>query len=103
MSRTRAPRAPLTVVPCSTLLQVPFLNLMSNIVERAGAVHVRLGGNTQDTAAMVNATQDGKILEKNLAGITNPVGHLCSTVCDVVSPLCRRRRRRLSSRLMCCT
>ncbi|KAF8995400.1 glycoside hydrolase family 79 protein [Cyathus striatus] len=38
----------------STFLQVPFLNLMANLVERAGSVYVRLGGNTQEHARMVD-------------------------------------------------
>jgi hypothetical protein len=57
----------------SSLIQVPFLNLMSNLVERAGAVHVRLGGNSQETATLVNSTADGRILEKDYQGLTNPV------------------------------
>lgn len=56
----------------SSFLQVPFLNLMSNIVERGGEVRVRLGGNTQDFAWMVDSLSDGKILEKDLNGVSNP-------------------------------
>ncbi|KDR78254.1 hypothetical protein GALMADRAFT_266767 [Galerina marginata CBS 339.88] len=55
-----------------SVLQVAFLNLMSNIQQRAGAVHIRVGGNTQETATLVMSTPDGKILEKNLHGVTNP-------------------------------
>ena len=62
-----------------TLLQVPFLNLMSNIVHRAGSVRVRVGGNTQETALMVsslpsspNGHNNGAILEKNITGASNP-------------------------------
>lgn len=36
-----------------THLQVPFLNLIANIVERAGAIAIRLGGNTQELATLV--------------------------------------------------
>ncbi|TFK29184.1 hypothetical protein FA15DRAFT_610933 [Coprinopsis marcescibilis] len=56
----------------SSILMVPFLNLMSNIIRRAGNVHVRVGGNTQETAVLVPSTQSGRILEKNLSGVTNP-------------------------------
>ncbi|KAG5336999.1 hypothetical protein C0989_011248 [Termitomyces sp. Mn162] len=56
----------------STLLQVPFLNLMSNLQERSGRVNVRVGGNTQETAQMVDSTPDGRILEKNITGASNP-------------------------------
>ncbi|KAG6876773.1 hypothetical protein C0992_011829 [Termitomyces sp. T32_za158] len=57
-----------------TLLQVPFLNLMANLQERSGRVNVRVGGNTQETARMVDSTPDGKILEKNITGASNPYG-----------------------------
>ncbi|KAG6872145.1 hypothetical protein C0995_012556 [Termitomyces sp. Mi166 len=56
----------------STLLQVPFLNLMANLQERSGRVNIRVGGNTQETARMVDSTPDGKILEKNITGASNP-------------------------------
>ncbi|KAH9850912.1 hypothetical protein C2E23DRAFT_734171 [Lenzites betulinus] len=56
----------------STRLFVPFLNLMSLIVQRVGAVHVRVGGNTQDTAYMVDSFPDGRILEKDKEDASNP-------------------------------
>ncbi|KJA24887.1 glycoside hydrolase family 79 protein [Hypholoma sublateritium FD-334 SS-4] len=37
----------------STFLQVPFLNLLANIQERAGSVLIRIGGNTQEFATLV--------------------------------------------------
>ena len=40
-----------------THLQVPFLNLMANIVERAGSVYLRWGGNTQEYARLVPDTE----------------------------------------------
>ena len=52
---------------------VPFLNFMSIVAERAGAVHVRVGGNTQDTAYVVDSLPDGKFLEKNKEDSSNPV------------------------------
>ena len=52
---------------------VPFLNFMSIIAERAGGVHIRVGGNTQETAYMVDSLPDGKILEKDKEDATNPV------------------------------
>ncbi|KAF8893584.1 hypothetical protein BD779DRAFT_1669853 [Infundibulicybe gibba] len=48
----------------STHLQVPFLNLMGNLQQRGGAVHVRLGGNTQEFAALVPELSDGKTFSK---------------------------------------
>ncbi|KAF5329457.1 hypothetical protein D9619_009103 [Psilocybe cf. subviscida] len=56
----------------SSFLQVPFLNLMANIQQRAGRVVVRVGGNTQETAVLVDSTPDGRILEKDMRGISNP-------------------------------
>ncbi|KAK0192626.1 hypothetical protein F5146DRAFT_1136454 [Armillaria mellea] len=56
----------------SSLIQVPFLNLIANIQERSGGVRIRVGGNTQETAKMVPELSDGKILEKDLTQVTNP-------------------------------
>ncbi|KAH9886696.1 glycoside hydrolase family 79 protein [Cubamyces lactineus] len=53
-------------------LHVPFLNLMSIVAERAGAVHIRVGGNTQETAFMVDSLPDGKILAKDKEDASNP-------------------------------
>ncbi|KJA24885.1 glycoside hydrolase family 79 protein [Hypholoma sublateritium FD-334 SS-4] len=53
----------------SSLLQVPFLNLMANIQERAGSVLVRLGGNTQEYAVMVDTLPDGHTIAKQRATI----------------------------------
>ena len=46
---------------------------MSNLQQRAGRVVIRVGGNTQETAVLVDSTPDGKILEKDLTRISNPV------------------------------
>ncbi|KAF7336209.1 Glyco-hydro-79C domain-containing protein [Mycena venus] len=54
----------------STFLQVPFLNLMANIVQRAGSVMVRVGGNTQESAKLVDTLRNGRVLAKNLTGVT---------------------------------
>ncbi|KAF8994926.1 hypothetical protein BDQ17DRAFT_1412398 [Cyathus striatus] len=45
---------------------------MANLQQRGGKVQVRVGGNTQETAVLVDSTPDGKILEKDLSGVTNP-------------------------------
>ncbi|TFK94473.1 glycoside hydrolase family 79 protein [Polyporus arcularius HHB13444] len=58
----------------STRLNVPFLNLMSLIAQKAGAVHVRVGGNTQETAFLVDSFPDGGILEKDNGDKSNPTG-----------------------------
>ncbi|KAI0299017.1 glycoside hydrolase family 79 protein [Multifurca ochricompacta] len=41
---------------CNSFIQVPFLNLMANIVQRAGWVQVRVGGNSQENAELVSNT-----------------------------------------------
>lgn len=46
---------------------------MSIIASVAGEVHVRVGGNTQETAYMVDSLPDGKFLEKNKEDASNPV------------------------------
>ncbi|KAK7050928.1 hypothetical protein VNI00_005040 [Paramarasmius palmivorus] len=43
----------------SSLLQVPFLNLMENIAQRAGCVRVRTGGNTQEFARFSDTLTPG--------------------------------------------
>ena len=47
-----------------SFLQVPFLNLMSLLKSRGGGAHIRVGGNTQEDAFIVNELSDGRILEK---------------------------------------
>jgi hypothetical protein len=56
-----------------SLVQVPFLNLMANIQQRAGGVHIRLGGNTQDFAYYVDSIEDGHALGKEKKELQNPV------------------------------
>jgi hypothetical protein len=103
----------------ATHIQVPFLNLMANIQQRAGSVRVRVGGNsqvrclvllpsplchspykanagTQESATLVPAASipDGKILQKNLTGVTGTTqtppleysDELFYMVCSVSSP-----------------
>lgn len=45
---------------------------MANIKQRAGGVHIRVGGNTQETAWMVDNLDDGKMVEKFKGDSTNP-------------------------------
>ncbi|KAJ7826325.1 glycoside hydrolase family 79 protein [Mycena leptocephala] len=56
----------------STRLQVPFLNLMSNVQARGGSVRVRVGGNTQDWATLEPSLPGGKILTKQAQDTANP-------------------------------
>ncbi len=57
----------------SSFIHPPFLNMMSLVAERAGRVHVRVGGNTQDFARMVPSLADGKAIEKQVVNTNNPV------------------------------
>ncbi|KAF7974485.1 hypothetical protein HWV62_12034 [Athelia sp. TMB] len=45
---------------------------MANIKQRAGTVHIRVGGNTQETATLVDSIPDGKAIEKDKGSATNP-------------------------------
>ena len=45
---------------------------MANIVERAGWVQVRVGGNTQDTAELVESLPNGTVIAKDLNNTSNP-------------------------------
>lgn len=57
----------------SSVIQVPFLNLMQNIIERSGGVVVRIGGNTQEFATMVPFIEDGMTFSKEDSGSTQTV------------------------------
>lgn len=46
---------------------------MANMQQRAGRVRVRVGGNTQETATLVDSLPDGKALQKDISGASGPV------------------------------
>lgn len=54
-------------------LQVPFLNLLASVVDRAGRVRVRVGGNTQETATLVDSLPDDAMIAKDKQASSNPV------------------------------
>jgi hypothetical protein len=56
----------------STSLQVPFLNLMANLIERAGWVQVRVGGNSQESAQLVSSLPNGTMLAKDTNKTSGP-------------------------------
>lgn len=56
-----------------TFLQVPFLNLLATVADRAGSVRIRVGGNTQETATLVDSLPDYEIIAKDKEDATNPV------------------------------
>ncbi|OSD00696.1 hypothetical protein PYCCODRAFT_1437022 [Trametes coccinea BRFM310] len=49
----------------SSFIQVPFLNLLATVAERAGAVRIRVGGNTQETATLVDSLPDNAMIVKD--------------------------------------
>ncbi|KAJ7574780.1 glycoside hydrolase family 79 protein [Mycena floridula] len=48
----------------SSLIAVPFLNLMSALTERSGRVNIRVGGNSQEQATLVDSLPNGRVLAK---------------------------------------
>ncbi|KAF7307843.1 Glyco-hydro-79C domain-containing protein [Mycena kentingensis (nom. inval.)] len=54
----------------SSQIQVPFLNLMANIQQRSGSVMIRVGGNTQESAVLVDTLPDGRILMKDYTNVS---------------------------------
>ena len=57
----------------SSFIQVPFLNLMGQLQHRAGAVHIRCGGNTQEFATYVEHLDHDAAIAKERANLQNPV------------------------------
>lgn len=72
---------------CRSFINVPFLNLLSNIVDRAGSVNLRLGGNTQEFATYEDDIPDnnGKALGKETLDSNNPVRPACLSSYRMVS------------------
>ena len=58
---------------CSSFIQVPFLNLLATVADRAGRVRIRVGGNTQETATLVDSLPDNEMIAKDKTDATNPV------------------------------
>ena len=46
---------------------------MSSLAQRGGRVNIRVGGNTQDYATLVASNSNGKMIQKQNTGNTNPV------------------------------
>ena len=58
---------------CRTFLQVPFLNLLAALADRAGIVTIRVGGNTQETASLVPSLPNNAMIAKDKEDSSNPV------------------------------
>jgi len=56
----------------STWISPPTLNLMSQLVSRGGGLHIRMGGNTQDYAYMVDHIPNYFVTAKQGANTSNP-------------------------------
>ncbi len=52
---------------------------MGLITERAGRVYIRVGGNSQETASLVDSLPGGVAMSKDKTDSSNPVG-LVSTI-----------------------
>ncbi|TBU39718.1 hypothetical protein BD309DRAFT_409143 [Dichomitus squalens] len=57
----------------ASFIQVPFLNLLATVADRAGRVRIRVGGNTQETATLVDSLPDNEMIAKDKTDATNPV------------------------------
>ncbi|EJF60218.1 hypothetical protein DICSQDRAFT_137837 [Dichomitus squalens LYAD-421 SS1] len=56
----------------ASFIQVPFLNLLATVADRAGRVRIRVGGNTQETATLVDSLPDNEMIAKDKTDATNP-------------------------------
>ena len=58
----------------SSNIYVPFLNLLANVVARAGSIQIRVGGNTQENAVLKESLPNNTILSKDYDNLFNPTG-----------------------------
>ena len=67
----------------SSLIAPTFLNFIANIASRGGGVPIRIGGNTQEFAVMVDsipgANNTGKVFGKEDSGSTATVSDYFSS------------------------
>lgn len=64
---------------------------MANIQQRAGEVRVRVGGNTQEMAKLVDSLPDGRMLAKDIGHSSNPVRSARSDI-QYANIILRRKR-----------
>ncbi|TBU40507.1 hypothetical protein BD309DRAFT_870161 [Dichomitus squalens] len=55
----------------SSFIQVPFLNLLATVADRAGSVRVRVGGNSQETATLVGGLPNNSMIEKAASAVVS--------------------------------
>lgn len=67
---------------------------MANIKDRAGALHIRVGGNTQETATLVDSLPNGLILSKDNSDTNNPVRHVAARSQHKRSPIIMTYRQK---------
>ncbi|KAI8996272.1 glycoside hydrolase superfamily [Trametes punicea] len=59
----------------ASFIQVPFLNLLASVAERAGSVRIRVGGNSQETATLVDSLPNNTMIQKdNVNGASATAG-----------------------------
>ncbi|RPD77290.1 hypothetical protein L226DRAFT_505448 [Lentinus tigrinus ALCF2SS1-7] len=49
----------------ASFIQVPFLNLLATLADRGGSVRIRVGGNTQEAAALVDNLPNNAMIAKD--------------------------------------
>ncbi|TBU60015.1 hypothetical protein BD310DRAFT_947603 [Dichomitus squalens] len=55
----------------NSFIQVPFLNLLATVADRAGSVRVRVGGNSQETATLVGSLPNNSMIEKAASAVVS--------------------------------
>ncbi|RPD77295.1 hypothetical protein L226DRAFT_533296 [Lentinus tigrinus ALCF2SS1-7] len=56
----------------ASFIAVPFLNLLATVADRAGRVRIRVGGNTQETATLVDSLPSNEMIAKDKENASNP-------------------------------
>ncbi|PIL25780.1 hypothetical protein GSI_11530 [Ganoderma sinense ZZ0214-1] len=57
----------------ASFIQVPFLNLLAALTDRGNDVRIRVGGNTQEMASLVNSLPNNAMIAKDSSVVTGSV------------------------------
>ncbi|TBU39715.1 hypothetical protein BD309DRAFT_1021947 [Dichomitus squalens] len=71
----------------ASFIQVPFLNLLATLADRAIDVRIRVGGNTQEMASLVSSLPDNAMITKDNSAIAGPVSTGQTPTLDYTSEL----------------
>ena len=61
----------------SSFIQVAFLNLLATLTDRGSNVRIRVGGNTQEMASLVNSLPNKAMIAKDSSVVTGSVSTVC--------------------------